>query len=673
MFKKLAIIVFFFFVLYVYLHNLTRDIYGGDVGDLVTAAYVFGVPHPPGYPLFTFLGHVLSRLPLNLPVVSKVGLISVASSLGALFFFYKFSYSASKNFLISILSTSILAFSHLFWFYSELPEVFALNNFFAIILFYLVLQYYKSRKIKYLYLLFFFLGLSLTNQHTILLTFPAIGLILLYSKIVKKLLDNRKKIIYLISLFFLGLLPYLYIPIAASRSPVVNWDKASNLTNFVRLVLRKDYGTFDMGVDPLPTPVRQYLMRDYFYSLTGSLSIVVLIICFFGALFLYKKDRKLLTSILVGFLFAGPIFIIYAGIPIVNRFVLGVSERFYLLSMVILLFLLPYGFVFIKELFLLFFSKKAYVTLVMIEFFILPLFLFRYNFPRTDLSSTQIGNNFASDILNSLPKNAALFLTGDTATFNIWYTQQVLNKRKDIIAVHVGGAGNDSFLLELKRRHLKKNPKAKDKEIATGILNEAKRTRWVFSLSPIEIASKNMIWIPKGLAYELVEEKDIPVKEDYLKLINSQWLSYNVPRRKELSIAERNFTSSFLPMDYSLMMKSTGDFLLSQYQDSRRALEFYQKALQIDDENIGLYHNLGTLQYLVSKDCNGAEENFNKAISNSPFSKNYYLSLYIVYKECKKDQEAILDLKKRYKELFKESIDEEIAKKTLDLTKKRGQ
>ena len=53
--KKITIrhgILFLFFssIALIYLHNLTRDIYSGDIGDLVTAASVFGVPHPPGYP-----------------------------------------------------------------------------------------------------------------------------------------------------------------------------------------------------------------------------------------------------------------------------------------------------------------------------------------------------------------------------------------------------------------------------------------------------------------------------------------------------------------------------------------------------------------------------------------------------------------------------------------------
>ena len=140
--KRLFLVSFFIFVSAAFINNLTRDVYSGDIGDLVTAAYVFGVAHPPGYPLLTFLGFVLSHLPLSIPPVSKVALLSVISSLSAFFFLYKFCFMQTKNFFISILSVSILAFSYMFWFFAEIPEVFALNNLFVIALFYFAIKFY---------------------------------------------------------------------------------------------------------------------------------------------------------------------------------------------------------------------------------------------------------------------------------------------------------------------------------------------------------------------------------------------------------------------------------------------------------------------------------------------------------------------------------------------------
>ncbi len=136
-FRNILVSLFFGAIGILYLHNLTRDIYSGDIGDLVTASYVFGVAHPPGYPLFTFLGGILAHLPLPMPVVSRVALLSVFASLGALALYFRFSVKVTKNLFLSLLSTSILAFSYLFWLHAEIPEAFELNNLFAVAMLYL--------------------------------------------------------------------------------------------------------------------------------------------------------------------------------------------------------------------------------------------------------------------------------------------------------------------------------------------------------------------------------------------------------------------------------------------------------------------------------------------------------------------------------------------------------
>ena len=46
----------------VYAAGACHTIYVGDSGDLVTAVYVLGIPHPTGYPLYVLLGKLWSVL-----------------------------------------------------------------------------------------------------------------------------------------------------------------------------------------------------------------------------------------------------------------------------------------------------------------------------------------------------------------------------------------------------------------------------------------------------------------------------------------------------------------------------------------------------------------------------------------------------------------------------------
>src|SRR3990167_2966453 len=110
----------FLLIFLIYIHNLTRDIYGGGGGDLVTAAYSFGVAHPPGYPLFTILGYLFTKLPISFPIVTKIALVSLFSSMGSIFIYFKFTQRIAKNSMFSLLGMFTLAFSYLFWLYSEM-------------------------------------------------------------------------------------------------------------------------------------------------------------------------------------------------------------------------------------------------------------------------------------------------------------------------------------------------------------------------------------------------------------------------------------------------------------------------------------------------------------------------------------------------------------------------
>jgi len=47
--------------------GLTWRAGGADAGDLITAAWQWGIPHPPGYPLYTLLGHLFLLIPWGDP------------------------------------------------------------------------------------------------------------------------------------------------------------------------------------------------------------------------------------------------------------------------------------------------------------------------------------------------------------------------------------------------------------------------------------------------------------------------------------------------------------------------------------------------------------------------------------------------------------------------------
>ena len=119
-----------------------------------------------------------------------------------------------------------------------MAEVFALNNVLAALLLLVGLEWgTPPDRVRLVWLFAFLLGLALTNQHTIVLLAPAFAVLGLggtgWSRLRRAAPSARRGAAAPaapwdvatagVGLFVVGLLPYLYLPIAAAGDPPVNW------------------------------------------------------------------------------------------------------------------------------------------------------------------------------------------------------------------------------------------------------------------------------------------------------------------------------------------------------------------------------------------------------------------------------------------------------------------
>lgn len=656
--KKRLSAIFLFFIFFVacfYFRNLTGDIYGGDVGDLVTASYVFGVAHPPGYPLFTLLGFFLTKLPFALLPVTKVAVLSLFSSLLSLYFFRKIIKLFIFFPIAEFISLSILAFSYLFWLSAEIPEVFALHILLSCFFLYEALLFYKTEKIKYLFLSLFAFGLAASNHHTIVLLLSTFFILVFARyKILKK---NFKKLLFLPLVFLLGLFPYAYIPFAASKSPVLNWDNAVSLQNFIRLVTRADYGTFTAGAFQKAGFFAQFIiLKHYFLTLVSSITLPALAISFLGFFSAFKKDKIFAISLLVGIILSGPVFLFYAGFPILNSFVQGASERFFLMSQVLVLFFFPFGLTAFYQFLTSVFSKKIYATSILLVFFILPILLFKANVEKTNLSKVTLGTDLSKNILRNLTKNSWLILQGDTGTFNTVYVQHVLGFRPDIELVQVGNFG----LFSKKFEKYYKNTSGTSDKSGFGSFFETVEiisdTDPVFSMVKFNLARpEKYTWIPRGLVFELIEKDKIPDILTYKEMVKNDWKGISIPIRSKLSFAQRSLTISDIPAYYAGALINIGVFFYEQYKDFDSALTYIDSALNTDPAYSKSYA-MRALLYLNQKKCEKAEKDIQKAISLFPTEQAYYVIYYRVESNCFKNVAKQREIELLYNNYFKIDI-----------------
>jgi len=59
--------------------TLNRDVQAADSGEFQIAAITLGIPHPPGYPLFTMIGWLFAQMPIGTPFM-RVSMLSVVAS-----------------------------------------------------------------------------------------------------------------------------------------------------------------------------------------------------------------------------------------------------------------------------------------------------------------------------------------------------------------------------------------------------------------------------------------------------------------------------------------------------------------------------------------------------------------------------------------------------------------
>ncbi len=595
-------------VFLVYLHNLSPSIFGYDSGDFATAIITKGVPHPSGYPLYTMLGILFNLLPFQ-TVAWKIGLVSVFSSAFAVLFSYFIILELIRNKTAAVFGALSIAFFYPFWLYAEVVEVLSLNSFFVVLLIFLAIKFHKTKKIIFAYLLSFSAGLSLTNNEVIILLFPALGIVFFSNW---KQILKLKAILLCILFFILGLLPYIYIPIAASFHPIINTGDGSNLKNFLNIILRRAYG---WGiVSKTPQSFNYNIFNFYFLSIVKETGIFFLVLSFFGAIYLIiKKNFVILGILVIGIILTGPFFFLYSRTPLADYFQLGIFERFIISSYILFGILFYIGVYFIaystdKLVYLLLHrinpenSKIPLITIVLLIFCLYPFHLFSTHFVSTDLHNTFIGDNLAKDILNPLPKNSIIIQIHDTSVYNTRYSQIAYDTRTDILAPisykDYLSYAEDNGLISFQNLLINKDRELKHKSTATIVLmglNSIKQKTPVFFLYPPDFDKNkynDIKFIPYGLLQKLANDKDLGLtKEEFIKQqenILNKTQAQDFIKDRSLVLTNYNFIS--ISSIYFAAYLNTSKYLFVHYHDTKAANIYLDKAQRLDPLGNSNYH-----------------------------------------------------------------------------------
>jgi tetratricopeptide (TPR) repeat protein len=285
----------FLVALVLYSWTLAPTVTLTDSGELIVVARGLGIAHPPGVPLWIILAHLASLVPFGniavrinfssalfaalacaLLTLTVAELTITASYLAASKRRKRVaqeSKTAEESGLARLLVAApalgaglLMAFSRTLWSYATITEVYALNTLLILVIFFLMLRWRRSivedrthistasntgqaatpitRHDTYLYAAALVFGLALGVHHvTVALTFPAIAVIVFRTQGVKFFTSRRLVYAALISIgAFVAV--YAYLPLAASRSPVINWGHPRSLQEIWWHVTGRQYQVY---------------------------------------------------------------------------------------------------------------------------------------------------------------------------------------------------------------------------------------------------------------------------------------------------------------------------------------------------------------------------------------------------------------------------------------------
>lgn len=304
----------------------------GDAGEFAAAAAVLGVAHAPGYPLFVLLAKAFGVL---LPLGNwayRTNLLSAACGSAALALFADALRRLGAGRAASLGAAAVLGLSPLWREQSAVVEVFALHLLMAALLLWLVAasgeRLLEPGPAAALGLVF---GLGLGDHQTLALILPAL---LLAAR------GRRGSLPLALACAAVGALAGFGVNAAsalrAAQSPPLDWDHATTLKAFWRLLARKDYGSLSLTTEGGQSGGPEALAGQAWRSLRGigaQLGPAGVLLALLGAAGWRRAGLRLPASAAWAWvLLAGPAFLMM-GRPPYDAQTSGALERFHLLPL----------------------------------------------------------------------------------------------------------------------------------------------------------------------------------------------------------------------------------------------------------------------------------------------------------------------------------------------------
>lgn len=627
------------FILFISLYAATssRSIIQGDTGDFLSAAATGGIPHQPGYPLYSLISRIAFLVPFGNPAW-QVNLLSAIFASFALVFTYKTIKTIMNSVLSAIFGTLSLGIYQSFWFYALVAEIHILQVLLLSMLFYYLVLLIKTKSVKYLYFSAFVFGLGVSNNHTVIFTIPGIVLVLI---LLREQINLKNYIIVVLS-SLLGLLPYGYLAWIAYLNPITKWGTINNLGSFLSFFFRSQYGTFNWEVTNYWGPFIYSSFVHFFVSIFTT-SWYLLPFFVISLLYLVKKNIYY-WLFLIGFVFVGPFYYLLMDSPILSVTVAANSEQYLSYSFFFFSILAAFGLNIILKKYK---SRKTWIvcTLVVL-FFVIP---FIYNLPKVRLDDNHLTEIYTKFQLSEIPENSIFITSGDSPYLQILYWQYVTGYRKDVTVISYSLLNKSWYRDSLEQEH----PELGDLFDSNALIYNKLCNKYAANdklfISPMNsvldtLFQANCKIIPYGLITKVVPKNKIPDIQQIKNFNDKEWNRFTQLLPPLNTFADQYSRSRETLFRFSEHFSFLGSYYVNEGK-SGWALNAFQEARLISPDEVNSIIGEAGLLYKDGRTTD-AIKILEEGVKREPSISQLYQNLGVYYLEVLRKDKAYENFKK---------------------------
>ncbi len=667
-FRKVVISVVLFFLSFIlFLSTVCPNLYWRDAGEFQAVAYLLGIAHPAGSPLYALVVKFFTFLPFG-SIAFKVNLAS--AFFGALLIplafllimeCLKILFPTQSGKILSlasgIIAVAFYGVSDSLWDISRQAEVYTFQNCFIVLISLLLVRGLRKFEKTSLYAASLLLGLSFGSHIIMLLYVPAffIFLAIFYRK---TLSFSRLGII--ITFLILGASIYLYLPVRSSVNPYWDWGNPENVQNFITHVTdQKDakYHTYFL-TGRLIQVLKSY--GKYYVEDFGLLGIFLGLI---GLSIFFRKNPKLCLSLGLFFFSQWFFFIRYWG-----------SSTAFIATFIFFTLAIGIGFCaafenlqsFLKKKYLTRVVSFSLATIAIIQIF----FVGASHWGKNDRSSYWVPHNFFKSIYDQMDFKGVIIVS--IYQFGTSYLQQCEKYRPDVTNLFLSEILAPQFFNTVTRERypLIKISPAAGARIGGGIINAnikdhafywdpTARNKYyklvesnllpdgfLFSITPSPCAissvainnhTKKIEEYIKTVFCETFRCRDEEENLWYASILSNQSVFFTGKKENLIGITYRKLAHKLVPENVSILNALGADY--AHIGNFKQAEIYFKKALDIASHEITTLRNLGQL-YLDTRDYQQAIFYYQKLLKEKPDTPQVFFKMGFCYEKIGKMEEA---------------------------------